>query len=195
MEHRLRLQVALIDRSQPTKRGRDDAFSPINTQYRCGDARWLNLAAQDQSRWATLCTALGRDDLASDERFSTPQGRFRHRVELIAILDALFESAPLSHWAPMLDRSGIIWSPVAELPDLVDDPQARAIGMFTKVDHPQGGTFETLAAPFTMSGADVGVRGPAPGVGEHTGEVLRRAGFDEAAIAELRDAGIIGGAI
>ena len=184
------VQVALIDRKQPNKRGRDDAFSPINTQYRCGDGRWLNLSAQDQWKWASLCEALGRDDLGDDERFATPAGRFYNRGEIISALDALFASAPLDHWAPMLDRSGIIWSPVSQLTDLIDDPQARAIGMFTTVEHPEAGEFETLTAPFTMSDAEVAVRGPAPGVGDHTVEVLREAGVDEEEIHALMRDGV-----
>ena len=186
------VQVALVDRAQPTKRARDDAFSPINTQYRCGDGAWLNLSAQDQGRWAPFCRAVDRPDLAEDERFATPVGRFRNRAEVISELDAIFASAPLAHWAPLLDRTGMIWSPVAELPDLVDDPQARAIGMFTEVDH-EAGPFETLAAPFTLGRSEVQVRGRAPELGEHTGEILRRFGLDPARIAELHESGVVAG--
>jgi len=185
------LQVALVDRVQPNKRARDDAFSPINTQYRCADGRWLNLSAQDMSKWAPMCAAMGLDDLATDERYATPEGRFAHRGVLIARLDGVFASEPLSHWAPILDASGMVWSPVAELPDLVDDPQARAIGMYTTIDHPALGAIETLAAPFVMHGSDVQVRGRAPEVGEHTDAVLARFGVDDSAVAALREAGVI----
>jgi len=187
------VQVALVDGAQPNKRARHDAFSPINTQYRCADGRWLTLAAQDLGRWARLCDALGRHDLGGDERFATPKGRFQNRGELIGELDRMFASEPIEHWAPLLDRTGMIWSPVAELPDLVSDPQARTIGMFAEVEHPEAGSFETLAAPFTFSRSELAVRGPAPAAGEHTDEVLRRYGVDAVAISELRKAGVLGG--
>ena len=185
------LQVALVDRVQPNKRARDDAFSPINTQYRCGDDRWLNLSAQDMGKWASFCAALGLDDLAADERYATPEGRFAHRAELIGRLDETFASAPLSHWSSLLDATGMVWSPVAELPDLVDDAQARAIGMYTSVDHPALGSIETLSAPFVMHGSDVRVRGRAPELGEHTDEVLAAFGVDTDEISSLRTAGVI----
>lgn len=187
------LQVALVDHVQPTKRGRGDAFSPINTQYRCADGVWLNLAAQDQGRWSGFCEAVGRTDLAADERFATARGRYEHRGELIGELDALFASEPIDHWEPRLARTGMIWSRVAELPDLVDDPQARAIGLFTELQHPAGGTFETLAAPFTLGSGEVAARGPAPEVGQHTGEVLRRFGLGQGQISALMDAGVVAG--
>jgi crotonobetainyl-CoA:carnitine CoA-transferase CaiB-like acyl-CoA transferase len=187
----LDLQVALVDNAQPSKRSRADAFSPINTSYRCGDGRWLILSAQDQGRWVPFCEAVGRHDLAADERFATPKGRFDHRAELIGALEELFASAPSDHWAPLLDTTGMIWAPVSQLPDLVADPQARAIGMWSEVDHPALGTIETLSAPFTMSRSDVAVRGRAPEIGEHTDEVLASFGIDDATIASLRADGVI----
>jgi len=186
------VQVALVDRAQPTKRSRADAFSPINTSYRCADDRWLNLQAQDQGRWTAVCEAIGRPDLAADERYATPVGRFQHRAELIGSLEETFASQPLAHWGPLLDGTGVIWSPVAELPELVDDPQARAVGMFVEVDHPVAGRFETLAAPFVLGASEVAVRGPAPSLGQHTDEVLRAFGVGDGRLAELRAAGVLG---
>lgn len=190
----LDVQAALIDGVQPNKRGRAEAFGPMNTQYQCGDGTWINLSAQDQSKWPAFCRAIDRPDLAADERYTTPMDRFTNNITVIADLDAHFGSEPASHWGPRLDRTGIIWARVAELPDLVADPQARAIGMFAEVEHPTG-SFETLTAPFTMSESDVRVRGRAPEIGEQTGEVLRGMGIDDARVAELAAAGVLGGNI
>lgn len=188
----LDVQSALVDRTQPSKRGRADAFGPMNTTYRCADGRWLNLCAQDQARWSKLCEQLGRPELADDPRYATPLDRFKNNREIIGTLEQIFGSEPADHWREALDATGMIWEKVAELPDVVDDPQMRAIGMFVEVDHPSG-AFETLAAPFTMSDSDVVVRGRAPEIGEQTGEVLRSMGIDDARITELAGDGVLGG--
>lgn len=185
------VQTALVDRTQPGKRGRAEAFGPMNTQYRCADGVWLTLSALDQNRWPAFCDGIGRPELAADERYATPVDRFKNNREIIAELDAVFGSQPADHWAPRLDAIGIIWARVAQLPDLVDDPQARAIGMFVEVDHPAG-AFETLAAPFTMSASDVVVRGRAPEVGEHTAAVLAELGVDDERVSQLLAAGVLG---
>jgi crotonobetainyl-CoA:carnitine CoA-transferase CaiB-like acyl-CoA transferase len=187
------VSAALVDRSQPTKRARNEPFSPMNTRYVCSDGAWINLSSNDQTQWAGFCHAVGRPDLAEDERFATPVDRFQNGPEIVAILDALFGAEPYAHWAERLDRSGVVWAKIAELPEVVDDHQARANHMFTEVHHPTGGTFETLAAPFTLSGSDVEARGPAPALGEHTAEVLRELGIDPARAAALAASGVVGG--
>jgi crotonobetainyl-CoA:carnitine CoA-transferase CaiB-like acyl-CoA transferase len=163
----------------------------MNTPYRCADGAWIKLVARDQSVWPRFCEAIGRADLAADPRFETPVNRFRNAEVIIGILDEVFGAEPYEHWAPRLDRTGIVWGKVAELPDLVDDPQARAIGVFATIDHPEIGEFETVAAPFTLSDSEVDVRGPAPEIGQHTAEVLAERGIDPTRIAELQRDGVI----
>ena len=187
------VSVALVDHHQPSRRGRTQAISPLNTQYRCGDGVWVNLSAQDQRLWPRFCEAVGRPDLAEEPRFATTVDRFKNGAEIIGILDEEFASRSYEEWVPRLDASGVVWAKVASLPDLVDDPAARAMGMFVEVDHPAGGRFETLAAPFTLTATPPVVRGPGPEVGQHTREVLTEAGIPARDIDDLFAGGVVGG--
>jgi crotonobetainyl-CoA:carnitine CoA-transferase CaiB-like acyl-CoA transferase len=184
--------AALVDEEQPNKRARNEAFSPMNTRFECADG-WVNLSTFNQGIWDRFCNALDRPDLIDDERFATPVDRFRNNVELIGILDEVFASRTVAEWTAPLDGTGIIWAKVAELPDLVADPQAAEMGMYVEVDHPVAGTFRTLAAPFTMSGTPLSIRGVGPEIGEHTDEVLSERGIDTDRIAQLRADGVLGG--
>lgn len=187
------MAAALVDKKQPSKRRRDQAISPMNTRYQCGDGVWVNLSAHNQGAWPKFCEAIGRHELADDERYDTPAKRFQAGAELVTLVDEAFRSQPFSYWAGRLDAAGILWGRVAGLPDVIDDPQARALGMFSAIEHPEAGRFETLAAPFSIEGADVAVRGPAPDCGEHTAEVLAQFGIDDDRVAELTKAGVLGG--
>ena len=184
--------AALIDGEQPNKRARNEAFSPMNTRFECADG-WINLSTFNQGIWDKFCTALDRPDLIDDERFATPVDRFRNNIELIGILDEVFAGRTVAEWTAPLDGTGIIWAKVAELPDLVADPQAAEMGMYVEVDHPVAGPFRTLAAPFTMSGTPLSIRGSGPEIGEHTDEVLTERGIEAARVAELRADGVLGG--
>ncbi|QGG96859.1 CaiB/BaiF CoA transferase family protein [Actinomarinicola tropica] len=184
--------VALVDGQQPNKRARDDAFSPMNTRFRCADG-WINLSTFNQGLWSRFCDAVERPELADDERFATPQARFRNNRELIHLLDEVFVTRTVAEWTAPLDSTGIIWGPVAELPDLVADPQAEEMGMWVEVEHPEAGRFRTMAAPFTLSDTPLEVRGVGPEIGEHTQQVLAERGIDADRVAALRDAGVLGG--
>ena len=185
------MAAALVDRHQPSKRSRDASISPMNTRYRCGDGVWINLSAHNQGAWPRFCEALGRPDLGKDERYDTPAKRFQAGAELVHVIDEIFASEPFAYWAPRLDEAEILWGRVADLPDVIDDPQAAALGMFADIDHPDVGSFQTLSAPFTIVGADVAVRGPAPECGQHTAEVLADFGINADRITALTDAGIL----
>jgi len=185
------MATALVDGRQPTKRSRAHPVSPMNTTYRCADGAWLVLSAHSQTTWPRFCEALGRPELVADPRFDTPANRFANAKELIAIFDELFGSAPFDHWVPILKTTNVIWAKMAELPDVIADPQARRMGMFVELEHPDVGRFETLAAPFSFERSEVAARGRAPEVGEHTAEVLAELGYDEASVAALFASGVV----
>ena len=184
--------AALVDRRQPGRRSRKQAVSPMNTRYECADGTWLIMSSHNQGVWPSFCEAIDRPDLITDPRSETPLARFTNAEELVSILDEVFLAHPYEHWATRLASTGIIWSKVADLPTLVDDPQARAMGMFAELEHPTTGRFETLEAPFSLSDSDVSVRGPAPEIGEDTDAVLLDLGLSADEVAALRVAGVVG---
>ncbi|MFP4513568.1 MAG: CaiB/BaiF CoA transferase family protein [Acidimicrobiales bacterium] len=186
------VSVALVDGLHPNRRARNQAISPLMTRFCCADGVWVNLAAFDPNLWGRFCEAIGRPDLATDERYATPVDRFRNNEELIGLLDEEFATRPFDEWAPRLDASGVIWAKVSDLVDLVDDPQAAAMGMYTEIDHPVAGRFRTMTTPFSMSATPPEVRGPGPEVGEHTREALIELGIDPDRIAGLADDGVLG---
>jgi len=71
---------------------------------------------------------------------------------------------------------------------VLDDPQARAMGYFEPLEHPQIGRFESLAPPFRMEGLWLGSRRACLDANADGEAVLREAGLDESEIAKLRGA-------
>jgi crotonobetainyl-CoA:carnitine CoA-transferase CaiB-like acyl-CoA transferase len=183
--------ATLVDGRQPNKRSRSQPISPMNTTYRCAEGAWLVLSSHDPATWTGFCEALDLQEVATDSRFATRTGRFEHARELVEIFEQRFASEPIDYWVPRLKRTGVVWAKIAELPELIRDPQARAMGMFAELVHPAMGTFETLAAPFAFERSEVHVRGPAPGIGQHTEEVLAELDRSPEAIAALADAGVV----
>jgi crotonobetainyl-CoA:carnitine CoA-transferase CaiB-like acyl-CoA transferase len=186
------VNLALFERTQPEKTSRKAPGNPIWNFYRTRDERWLALVMpMAMPYWAPFCNAIGRPEWVSDPRFQTLPDLAGNGPAIVPELEAMFAAADLSHWREVLDGAGLIWEPVAELPEVVEDPALREAGAFALVVHPRGGAMEIVSTPFHIRDADVAVRGPAPDAGEHTREVFLEAGIPAARIDELLASGVL----
>jgi crotonobetainyl-CoA:carnitine CoA-transferase CaiB-like acyl-CoA transferase len=148
--------------------------------------RWIILVMIDPDRyWPKFCAAIDRPDLAADERFQSGWGRSEHCAELVAILEQEFARRTLAEWRERLDGAGLIWSPVNRVDEAIDDPQARAMGYFQPLEHPELGGFETVGPPFRIEGTALGARRAASSLGADGPALLREAGLDESEIEKL----------
>jgi crotonobetainyl-CoA:carnitine CoA-transferase CaiB-like acyl-CoA transferase len=182
--------MALVAREPLRRHDRKATQNALWNTYQTQDGRWLMLVMIDPtSYWPRLCAAVERPDLETDARYAEPFTRVANTASLIETLEQEFAKRPLAEWKRRLDAAGLIWSPVNRVDEVVDDPQARAMGYFGTLQHPSDGrTFETLAAPFRIEGVEIG-RGRACSNVDADGEaILREAGLDESEIAKLRGA-------
>jgi crotonobetainyl-CoA:carnitine CoA-transferase CaiB-like acyl-CoA transferase len=153
----------------------------------------------DGKYWPRFCTAVGKPEWI--ERYGRKRERNADGAAILAELDELFGSWSLQEAQDRLKNAGCIVGAVAQLDEVVKDPQMQASGAIAVVPHPasrlanfpldSGGNHRTVNAPFTIQGADVGIRGPAPMPGEHTDAILMEVGMSTTEVAELRAAGIL----
>ena len=186
------VSAALITERQPQRIDRAQPGNPLFNSYQTADGRWLMLVMPTGDRyWAPTCRALQRADLLADDRYATLLGRAEHSAALTSEIASTFRSRPLAEWIPLLDAEALTWAPVAELPELIADPQMAEMNAWSVIDGPKG-RFRTLNTPFEIAGADVGPRGPAPATGQHTHEVLSEIGLTDGEIAALAERGALG---
>jgi crotonobetainyl-CoA:carnitine CoA-transferase CaiB-like acyl-CoA transferase len=184
--------TALQTRVQPERTSRRAPGNPIWNYYRTADGRWIALVMpMAMPYWPKFCVMAERPDWISDPRFQTLPGLAEHGAAIVPEIVALFASRPLADWRERLDRAGLIWEPVALLPEVAEDAALRETGAFATIEHPRGGTFEVISAPFEIRAADVAVRGPAPDAGEHTREVFLEAGVDAATLDDYFARGVV----
>jgi crotonobetainyl-CoA:carnitine CoA-transferase CaiB-like acyl-CoA transferase len=171
------------------RRPRERALNAVTNHYKCKDGRWIILSLLNEDRqWPTLARILGREDLVTDERFATKAGRHARSVELIRIFDEVFANKTLAEWRKLLDGNGLVFGVVGILDDIPHDKQMLDNEVLVPFEND---TMLTINSPIWVDGArKVQPRRP-PGVGEHSDEILRQAGYDDASIEKLRASGAV----
>ena len=162
------------------------APNPMFNTYRCGDGRWIAMGMPLPAMWPQMCAAIGREDMAIDARFADMGARRRNAPECVRVLDAHFLTGTSTDWLDRLRASGLWVAPINRVEDLVEDEQVRANGYLRTID----GAATTPRMPFTLRGHEPG-HGAAPEHGADSDAVLAEVGFDGAAVAELRAAGVV----
>jgi formyl-CoA transferase len=186
------VQLALASKINMPRISRKAVPNPLWNTYETKDGRWIMcVMLVADVYWPKFCRALEREDLRDDERFSSFAGRGMNNQALIGILDQVFATQTLEEWRPRLDAEALIWAPAQTLTEAINDPQAEARQPFVELDHPTQGKIRLIDTPAKFSRSHVGVRGPAPELGQNTEEVLLAAGYDWEEISQLRTNGVI----
>lgn len=147
---------------------------------------WISCGALEPKFWKAFCDGVDRGDLLP-KQFAHP-GSEEH-----AEIAAVFKSRTRAEWTAFNDEHDCCIEPVLELEEALASPLVEARGMVTEVDQPSIGPVRQLAPPIVIDGERPARREPAPAFGEHTDAILRSVGYDDAAIAELRQSGAVAG--
>jgi crotonobetainyl-CoA:carnitine CoA-transferase CaiB-like acyl-CoA transferase len=162
----------------------DRPLSPHRRPYRTADGYLAVLPYSDRN-WQETFRLLDRRDLAADPRFATLATRSAHIVELQRSLSEELAKHPTQWLFGQLKAAGVPVAPVNSVNDLFDDPHLQAVGMFSLIPDGQDGKVRYVRNPVRFSqtpGADIAC---APLLGQHSLEVLRESGLDDAEIQAL----------
>ena len=98
----------------------------------------------------------------------------------------------LEKWLQQLEINGVPSGPINDIAQVFDNPQIKHRKMLGELTHPENGKVPTVANPINFSRTPIGYNKAPPNLGEHTANVLTELlGYDNNAISQLRDSGII----
>jgi crotonobetainyl-CoA:carnitine CoA-transferase CaiB-like acyl-CoA transferase len=131
-------------------------------------------------------------ELDSLREYDTPRDTYEHRDEIKRTLEAYTRKRPTE---TLLDEllNADIWAAevAADFDEVRENPQVRHNNMIVELNHPDGGTFETVGVPVNHSETPASFDRHPPKPGEHTDEVLAKIGYSEEDRNDLREAGVI----
>jgi crotonobetainyl-CoA:carnitine CoA-transferase CaiB-like acyl-CoA transferase len=157
---------------------RAKAGNPLYNHYCCQDDKWLAIAHLDPDRyWPKICKALGIEELREDVRFNSIEARGRNAEALVAVLDECFRSKTREEWMRTLQKEGCIFTAIQTPLEVTQDLQAAANNYFITIEHPEVGPMKMPGFPWDFSETPAAWSRPAPGLGEHTEEILEELGI------------------
>jgi crotonobetainyl-CoA:carnitine CoA-transferase CaiB-like acyl-CoA transferase len=168
----------LIAGQAPVPMGNDNFTAAPSGVFRTGDGH-INIAANKQEQWESVCHVLELPELISDPRFEKRDVRKQNRKELTPLLEAKLAERGTQEWVELLNVSGVPSGAILSLEDALKQPQIEH--RETLKDVPVEGVGDiplfTLTAKFAQTPGDI--TSPPPRLSEHTAEILAGIGITQ----------------
>ena len=165
-------------------------FGATQRAWRTADGHVATMVPQP-AEFAGMCAALGRPDIPQDPRFSTLPARYRNGPALRALLEPLmaqFDNATLEE---RFRSHGAALGRVNERPEVLTDPQVLHNQTVVTVVNGTAGPVRVARGAARFDGQPMAPLRGAARLGEHSIEVLREVGVDDAQIAALVERGVV----
>jgi CoA:oxalate CoA-transferase len=180
----------LIANKQPVPMGNDNFTAAPSGVFRTGDG-FINIAANKQEQWESVCDVLGLPELKTDERFRKRDIRKQNRKQLTPLLERKLDARGTMDWVDLLNKNGVPSGAILSLEDALNQPQVKHRETLKDVPVEGIGSIPlfNLTAKFEQTPGDI--TSPPPRLSAHTAEVLAGIGITEEEVAELKTKNVI----
>jgi crotonobetainyl-CoA:carnitine CoA-transferase CaiB-like acyl-CoA transferase len=170
-----------------TGRGPRGSRGAMGESYQTQDGRSFILTTTNPARdWPLLAKTLGHPEWLEDPRFATPMERFANGAILVGLLEQIFGGDTWENWRARLNAGGVTFGIVAKIDDHLADEQLEANAMLPEFVDGYG--LRTVDSPFHLDGEAKQAPRMAPGIGQHTRQILEEFGVSAVDIETLASA-------
>jgi formyl-CoA transferase len=195
----LAAQIAMLDfqaarwtvgHEVPGQAGNDHPTSIPTGVFETADG-YMNIGAAGEAIYQRFCKVIEAPELASDPAFATNAERSKNRSRLNEAINTITRKRTTASWIELLNAASVPCGPIYKMNEVFADPQVKHLNISRHVQHKTLGDVEVIGQAVELSRTPWSVRSASPEPGEHTDAILHDLGFDDAAIAVMRERKII----
>jgi crotonobetainyl-CoA:carnitine CoA-transferase CaiB-like acyl-CoA transferase len=168
----------LIAGVRPQPMGNENMTASPSGTFRTGDGL-LNIAANKQEQFDTLCSVVGRDDLRTDVRFAGREDRKKYRRALKVEIEQALAARSASDWADLFNQHGVPAGEVLDVPTVLEHPQVAERNLLRRFEAAPGVDREirVVRSGFRLASGDPQPKSPPPALGADTHDLLAELGY------------------
>lgn len=182
----------LIGGQEPTANGNENPTSAPSGTFQTGDGL-LNIAANKDEQWDSLCSHLGREELTTHPDYRTREDRKINRHALRAELEASLAYKSALDWESELNALGIPAGAVLTVPQVLQSDHLQGRDFLEEFSNTPAidRTIQVVSTGVKIDGVRPKVTAPPPALSADEGEVWGALGYDAQALERLRQEGVI----
>ncbi|MFM6997114.1 MAG: CaiB/BaiF CoA transferase family protein [Limnohabitans sp.] len=179
----------LIDGEVPTQAGNYHPTSIPTGVYKARDG-WMNIAVFGSKIWERFCDIMGAPEWVTDPRYHDKMSRSVNRDSLNAEINERLAAQDRAHWVQRFNEGGVACGLINNVQEVFEEPQVQHLGMVHEVVSERLGPQRLVGQPMQLTRTPSTIARAAPRRGEHSEEILRELGIDDARLAQLKNQGV-----
>ncbi|MGP1609270.1 MAG: CaiB/BaiF CoA transferase family protein, partial [Burkholderiales bacterium] len=179
----------LIDGEVAQQAGNFHPTSIPTGVYKARDG-YMNIAVFGSKIWERFCNIMGAPEWVSDERYHDKASRSVNRDSLNAQINERLASQDRSYWIAKFNEGGVACGVINDMGEVFKDPQTQHLNIVKTVVSPRLGEQRMVGQPVQLTRTPSTIVRSAPLRGEHSEEILKTLGYDDAVLVQMKSLGV-----